>query len=97
MLVVSSLIKTQTGTHAYLFILYHALRNSQLREDCRRTIKCRVRFARVNCKKIQFKGEILPGTDCGDESHGKFAPHHHSEGSNDRRRNDRWDVAAAAH
>jgi hypothetical protein len=47
----------------------------------------------VNCKKVQFTAKKLPGTDCGDKPYGKFAPHHHSEGSNDRRRND-WSIAA---
>ncbi len=81
------------GMRARSRILYHALRNGRPREDSRRTVNYRARFARVNCKKLQFTGKILPATDCGDESTGKFAPHHHSEGSNDRRRND-WSIAA---
>ncbi len=76
------------GMRARSRILYHALRNSRLREDCRRTVKYRARFARVNCKKLQFTGKILPGKDCGDESYGKVSHHHPSEGSNGRRRND---------
>ncbi len=87
----ASLEARATGVAGYMgstSILYHAIRHGRLKGNCRRTVNYRARFARVNCKKLQFTGIILPVTDCGDEPYGKFAPRHHGEGSNDRRRND---------